>query len=89
MRNEIGIEFIPFKCIPLKSLDVSPVDRCAFGLLKLFTSGIPKHWMDCGRLWLKSATKINLSVLRKAFLSFKSRFNMKVQQMDYQTEHIR
>lgn len=34
MRNETGIDAIPFKYIPPKVLDVSPMDYCTFVLLK-------------------------------------------------------
>ena len=58
MGNEIGMEVIPFKCIPSKCLDMSPMSYCAFGLLKrallkvqaVKTSGIPRHSMNSGRL---------------------------------------
>ena len=38
MKNETGIEAIPFKCIPPKSPDVSSMDYCAFRILKPFSA---------------------------------------------------
>lgn len=90
MRNETGIEAIPFKCIPPKSPDVSPMDYCAFGLLK--QALYKRHPKTLDGLWkivVEEWNKINLDILRKALLSWKSRCNMIVQQKGYQIEHIR
>ena len=84
-RDEIGIEAIPFKCIPPKTPDVSFMDSYAFGLLH----DIQRLWMDYGRLWRRSREKINLDSLKNSFLSWKTRCNMILQQKWYQTEHIR
>ncbi|GBL97357.1 hypothetical protein AVEN_170474-1 [Araneus ventricosus] len=85
MKTDIGIAYIPFQHIPTKSPDVSPMDYCAFGLLKRVLSKckpttIDGLWKEVEEEW----KSIPLEILRKALLSWKSRCRFIVQKKGYQ-----
>lgn len=64
MRNETGIEDIPFKCIPIKSPDVSPMDKCEFALLKESIEAVSQK---IGYLWkivVKEFNIFSLNILK-------------------------
>ena len=77
MRNETEIQAIPFKCISPIFLDVSPMDYGVFEFLK--QTLYKRHSKTLDGLWkivVEEWIKINLDILRKAFLSWKSRYNI-------------
>ena len=66
MRNEIGTEVIRFKCIPPKFPDESPMDYCAFRLLK--RAIFKCHLKILDGLWnivKEEWNKTNLDILKK------------------------
>ena len=86
----LAYTYIHFLHIPAKSPDVSPIDHCAFGLLKrAFSKPRPTTivglWKDVEEEW----KSIPLEILRKAFLSWKSRCRLVVQKQDCLTEHFK
>ena len=61
MRIETGIKTIPFSHIPVKAPDASPMDFCAFGLLKNeLAKRHLKHWTVYGKLWKMSGVNYPL-----------------------------
>ena len=70
MRNETGTEAIFFKYNPSKSLDVSHMGYCAFGLLKrtLFKPH-PKILDELSKIAKGEWNKINLDVLKNSLSS--------------------
>lgn len=90
MKTDTGIAYIPFQHIPAKSPDVSPMDYCAFGLLKRALSKRKPTTID--GLWKvveEEWKAIPLEILRKALLSWKSRCRLIVQKKGYQIEHLK
>ncbi|GBM01398.1 hypothetical protein AVEN_236217-1 [Araneus ventricosus] len=83
------IAYILFKT-PAKSPDVSPVDYCAFGLLKRALSNhkptmINGLWKVVEEEW----KSIPLETLRKTLLLWKLRCSLIVQKKGYQIEHLK
>ncbi|GBO46880.1 hypothetical protein AVEN_39946-1 [Araneus ventricosus] len=90
MKTDTGIAHIPFQYIPTKSPDISPMDYCAFGLVKIVFSK-PKPTTIDG-LWKvveEEWKSVPLEILRKALLSRKSRCRLLVQKKGYQIEHLK
>jgi hypothetical protein len=90
MRNETGIKAIPFGHIPVKSPDASPMDFCAFGLLKQALSKRKPKTLD--GLWKvveDEWSKLSIVTLRKSLLSWKIRCRSIVQNKGYQIEHLK
>ena len=91
MKTNTGIAYITFQHIPAKSPDVSPMEYCAFGLLKRAlskrkpTTTIDGLWKVAEEEW----KAIRLEILRKALLSWKSRCRLIVQKKGYQIEHLK
>jgi len=74
MTAETGIKAIPFSHIPVKSPDASPMDFCAFGLLKQALG--KRHPKTLAGLWKvvnDEWNKLDLTVLRKSLLAWKFR----------------
>ena len=85
---ETGVNVIPFKRIPVKSPDASPMDFCGFGLLKQRlasrrTTTIEGLWKVCQEEW----ANIPLPVLRRSLLQWKLRCRAIVQARGYHIEH--
>ena len=90
LRNETGIKAIPFGQIPVKSPDASPMDFCAFGLLKQALSKRKPETLD--GLWKvveDEWSKLSIVTLRKSLLSWKIRCRSIVQNKGYQIEHLK
>lgn len=90
MEEETGIHSIPFEEIPVKSPDASPMDFCAFGLLKrAMGTRRPRTlqglWKVCQEEWLN----LDMEVLRSALLQWKLRCRAIVAMQGYQIEHNR
>jgi len=90
MQDETGIHSIPFDDIPVKSPDASPMDFCAFGLLKrALGSRRPRTlsglWKICQEEWLR----IDIGVLRASLLQWKLRCRAIAAMRGYQIEHNR
>ena len=84
-ESETGIKYIPFDGIPVKSPDASPMDFCAFGLLKRALE--KRHPKTLNRLWKKVQeewSKIDTIVLRKSLFSRKIRCRDFVKNYGYQ-----
>ncbi|GBL89123.1 hypothetical protein AVEN_255253-1 [Araneus ventricosus] len=72
-KNDTGIAYIPFQHILAKSPEVSPMDYCAFGLLKRANSKQKPTTID--GLWKvvkEEWESIYQEILRKALLSWKT-----------------
>ena len=90
MERETGIHSIPFSDIPVKSPDASPMDFCAFGLLKrALGSRRPRTltglWKVCQEEW----NKLDTLVLRRSLLHWKLRCRAIVHERGRQIEHHR
>ena len=84
------INVIPFKYIPVKSPDASPMDFCAFGLLKnrlknRRPSTIDGLWKAVKAEWLA----LDLISLRRALLSWKVRCRGIAKNQGHQIEHLK
>lgn len=87
---ETGVNVIPFKRIPVKSPDASPMDFCGFGLLKQRLASrrpttIEGLWKVCQEEW----ANIPLPVLRRSLLQWKLRCRDIVQAHGFHIEHNR
>lgn len=74
LEQETGIKAIPFEDIPVKSPDASPMDYCAFGLLKrALGSRRPQSlhglWKACKEEW----AALDMTVLQRSLLQWKLR----------------
>ena len=90
MATETGVSVIPFSSIPVKSPDASPMDFCAFGLLKRGLAHrrpttIAGLWKACQAVW----SSIPLTHLRRALLQWKLRCRAIVQARGHHIEHNR
>ena len=90
MQNETGINAIPFEDIPVKSPDASPMDFCAFGLLKRALGKrrprtLDGLWKACKEEW----EQMDMSSLQRSLLQWKLRCRAIVKQAGYQIEHDR
>ncbi|GBN79457.1 hypothetical protein AVEN_189813-1 [Araneus ventricosus] len=86
----MGIKTILFTDVPTKSSDESPIDFCAFGLLKSTLS--ERRSTTICSLWksvLEERDKIPHPMLQKAKLSWKLRYRKIVKSKGYQSEHIK
>ena len=78
MERETGIKAIPFTDIPVKSPDVSPMDFCAFGLLK---SALAKRRpKTVAGLW---------KCMEEVLLSWKFRCRLVIKGKGHQIEHYK
>ena len=90
MATETGVSVIPFSSIPVKSPDASPMDFCAFGLLK---KGLAQRrpttvaglWKVCQAVW----SAIPIAHLRRALLQWKLRCRAIVKARGHHIEHNR
>ena len=90
MKRKTGINTIPFSSIPVKSPDASPMDFCAFGLLKRALGDrrpttLDGLWKICQEEW----SALDLVVLRRSLLSWKVRCRTIVKNQGHQIEHNR
>ena len=90
MADETGIRAIPFTDIPVKSPDASPMDFCAFGLLKRALSHrrprtIEGLWKACQEEWLR----LDMTTLRASLLQWKLRCRAIAKMQGHQIEHSR
>ena len=88
MTAETSIKAIPFSHIPVKSPDASPMDFCAFGLLKQALG--KRHPKTLAGLWKvvnDEWNKLDLTVLRKSLLAWKFRCRAIVKNQGKQIEH--
>lgn len=90
LEQETGIRSIPFTDIPVKSPDASPMDFCAFGLLKrALGSRRPRSlgglWKACKEEW----AAIDMNSLRLSLLQWKLRCRAIVHNQGHQIEHNR
>ncbi|GBN79439.1 hypothetical protein AVEN_138680-1 [Araneus ventricosus] len=76
MKTDTGIAFIPFQHFPGKSPDVSPMDYCAFGLLKRVLSErkpttIHGFWKVLEEEWKSISLKIPsiMEIMMKTYSS--------------------
>ncbi|GBN89118.1 hypothetical protein AVEN_78869-1 [Araneus ventricosus] len=90
MKTHTVIAYIPFQHSPAKSPDVSPMDYCAFGLLKRALSKRKPTTID--GLWKvveEEWKSMPLEILRKALPSWKSRCRLIVQKKGCHIEHLK
>ena len=86
--NETGLHVIPFSDIPVKSPDASPMDFCAFGLLKQGLASkrpttVEGLWKACQQVW----DNIPLPVLQRSLLQWKLRCRAIVHARGHHIEH--
>lgn len=90
MEQKTGIKAVPFTDIPTKSPDVSPMDFCAFGLLKsALSKRRPKTLTGLWKAVQEEWDRIPLLTLQKALLSWKLRCRKIVQNKGCQIEHLK
>jgi hypothetical protein len=90
LHMETKINTIPFAHIPVKSPDASPMDFCAFGILKNRIRHRRPTTLD--GLWKVAQTEwrnLDLAVLRRALLSWKIRCRGIAMNNGYQIEHLK
>jgi hypothetical protein len=88
LKDETGINYIPKSHIPTKSPDASPMDFCAFGLLKRAVANRRAHTLN--GLWKvlqEEWDRISLPILQKSLLSWKYRCRSIVKNQGHPIEH--
>lgn len=90
MEEETGIHAVPFTDIPVKSPDASPMDFCAFGLLKRALGDrrprtLDGLWKACKEEW----SRIDMAVLQRSLLQWKLRCRAIAVMQGHQIEHDR
>ena len=90
LTRETKINVIPFSSIPVKSPDASPMDFCAFGMLKRALGNcrattLNGLWKICKREW----QRIDPTILRRSLLSWKVRCRAIAKNKGYHIEHMK
>lgn len=88
--DETKINVIPFKSIPVKSPDASPMDFCVFGLLKRALgkrrpSTVDGLWKICQEEW----NNLDPIALQRGLLSWKLRCRAIAKSQGYPIEHLK
>lgn len=90
LHQETGIRAIPFEDIPVKSPDASPMDFCAFGLLKrALASRRPRSLSGLWKAYREEWDALDMTSLRRSLLQWKLRCRAIVGMHGHQIEHDR
>ena len=90
MERETGIKAIPFTDIPVKSPDVSPMDFCAFGLLKSALAKCrPKTGTGLWKCVEEEWNKIPMATLQNVLFSWKFPCRLVIKEKGHQIDHFK